>query len=134
MELGLGDPNTSLALETEKRERERAALRRLRPTLCRLVRCCSKPLPSTLTSVRCGIWRTSSPCSTPWPRSLSSVSWKSEVKYLIASGRRGLDEAEGDEVGEADEETEALGLGMEVDLGGSVQKFNGVEKIGGGRI
>jgi hypothetical protein len=134
MELGLGDPNTSLALETEKRERERAALRRLRPTLCRLVRCCSKPLPSTLTSVRCGIWRTSSPCSTPWPRSLSSVSWKREVKYLIASGRRGLDEAEGDEVGEADEETEALGLGMEVDLGGSVQKFNGVEKIGGGRI
>jgi hypothetical protein len=62
------------------------------------------------------------------------VSWKREVKYLIASGRRGLDEAEGDEVGEADEETEALGLGMEVDLGGSVQKFNGVEKIGGGRI
>jgi hypothetical protein len=57
------------------------------------------------------------------------VSWKREVKYLIASGRRGLDE-----VGEADEETEALGLGVEVDLGGSVQKFNGVEKIGGGRI
>jgi hypothetical protein len=50
------------------------------------------------------------------------VPWKSEVKQLAALVRRGLGEAEGDEVGEelrgANEEAEALGLSVEGDLGG----------------
>jgi hypothetical protein len=50
------------------------------------------------------------------------VPWKSEVKQLVASGRRGLREAEGDEVGEelggAGEEVEALGLSVKFNLGG----------------
>jgi hypothetical protein len=51
------------------------------------------------------------------------VLWKSEVKQLTALGRRGLGEAEGDEVGEelrgANEEAEVLGLSsVEGDLGG----------------
>jgi hypothetical protein len=45
------------------------------------------------------------------------VLWKSEVKQLTALGRRGLGEAEGDEVGEelrgANKEAEALGLSVE---------------------
>jgi hypothetical protein len=54
--------------------------------------------------------------------SVTSVPWKSEVKQLTASWRRGLGEAKGDEVeeelGGIGEEAEALGLGVEDDLRG----------------